>query len=233
MTDGTRDDGHRLFVSPHLDDAVFGCGEWIASAQQATVVTVFAGFAPRDAALTGWDRECGFDVADDVVAVRRDEDRAALDMLGGKSVWLDFRDDQYGEPSGMPALANALAGVVEREAAAAIHVPLGLFHADHHRASDASLMLFDRFASLAWHVYADAIYRRIPGASDARMRALATRDFALDRESPALAADAAARKREAVRCYRSQFRALRTRPSHDDVFAPETHWRLYRRKGDR
>jgi LmbE family N-acetylglucosaminyl deacetylase len=224
-----RNDARRLFVSPHLDDAVFACGQWIASSHAPRVVTIFAGFAPRDAAVTAWDAQCGFDADDDVMARRRDEDRAALDALGGMPLWLDFRDDQYGEPRDTEAIANALAAVVEAEAPAAIHVPLGLFHADHMRASDASLMLFDRFSALAWHVYDDAIYRRISGASDARVRTLVARDFAFDRDSPGIAADAGERKRAAVDCYRSQLRALRTRQSHYDVSAPETHWRLSRR----
>ena len=222
-------DARRLFVSPHLDDAVFACGQWLASSREPRVVTIFAGAAPRDAPLTAWDGECGFAAGDDVIARRRDEDRAALDALDATPRWLDFRDDQYGEPRGTQAIANAIAEIVDSEAVSAIHMPLGLFHADHLRASDASLMLFDRFASLAWHVYADAIYRCIPNAADARLRMLAERGFALDRAAPAMAADAGARKRTAVRCYRSQLRALRTRQSHDDVFAPETHWRLSRR----
>jgi hypothetical protein len=32
-----------LVVSPHLDDAVFGCGELIASRPGATVARLFAG----------------------------------------------------------------------------------------------------------------------------------------------------------------------------------------------
>jgi LmbE family N-acetylglucosaminyl deacetylase len=217
-------------VSPHLDDAVFACGQWIASSQEPRVVTIFAGFAPRDVAPTTWDRECGFNAGDDVVALRRDEDRQALDALGARPLWLDFRDDQYGEPRGVQAIANALAEIVEREAPSAIHVPLGLFHADHRRASDASLELIDRFASLSWHVYEDAIYRRIPGAVDARMRTLAELNFVLYRDAPPMTVDAAARKEEAVGCYRSQLRALRTRAAHDDVFAPEAHWSLSRRR---
>jgi LmbE family N-acetylglucosaminyl deacetylase len=224
-----RRDGPHLFVSPHLDDAVFACGAWIASAAPATVVTVFAGSARPGAASAPWDGECGFHAGDDVVALRREEDRAALALLGAQPIWLDFRDDQYGESRGADAIAVALADAIDREAASAIHCPLGLFHSDHRRASDAALALFDRFASLDWNVYADAISRRIEGASDARVRDLAARGFALERASPRIAAGAGERKRAAVACYASQLRALRTRRSHDDVFAPETHWRLSRR----
>jgi LmbE family N-acetylglucosaminyl deacetylase len=225
------DASRRLFVSPHLDDAVFACAEWIASAASPLVVTIFAGFPPAGAPLTAWDRECGFDDGDDVVALRRDEDRAALDALGAGAIQLDFLDDQYGESRSTAVIADALAGIVEHEAPQAIHVPLGLFHADHRRSSEASLALFDRFATRAWHVYEDAIYRCIPGAVDERTRALVDRGFVLERRSPAMAGDAAARKRRAVACYRSQLRALRTRNAHDDMFAPERHWALSRSPG--
>ncbi|HSU45057.1 MAG TPA: PIG-L family deacetylase [Casimicrobiaceae bacterium] len=221
----------RLFVSPHLDDAVFACGEWIASSANPLVVTIFAGFPRAGAPLTSWDRECGFNEGDDVIALRRDEDRAALDSLGAVAVQLDFRDDQYGELRSTAVAADALASIVERETPHAIHVPLGLFHADHCRSAEASLALFDRFATRAWHVYEDAIYRRIPGAVDERTRALVERGFVFERRSPAMARDAAARKRRAVACYRSQLRALRTRNAHDDMFAPERHWALSRSPG--
>jgi LmbE family N-acetylglucosaminyl deacetylase len=223
-----RDGSRCLFISPHLDDAVFACGEWIASSANPIVVTIFAGFAPADAPLTMWDRECGFDEGDDVIALRRHEDRRALDSLGAAAIQLDFRDDQYGEPRPTRDITDTLAELVEREAPSALHVPLGLFHSDHRRSSDASLALFDRFAARAWHVYEDAIYRCIPGAVDERARVLAGRRFVLERRSPAMARDAAARKRRAVGCYRSQLRALRTRNAHDDVFAHERHWALSR-----
>jgi LmbE family N-acetylglucosaminyl deacetylase len=214
----------RLFVSPHLDDAVFACGQWIASSRDPAVVTICAGRPPAGAPMTTWDAECGFLDGDDVMALRRNEDRAALDVLGAKPIWLDFRDDQYAEPGTADAISGTLASVIERDDASAVHFPLGLFHADHERASDAALMLVDRFASLAWHVYDDAIYRRIAGARDARMRELVERGFALERCTPPLDGDAARRKRDAVACYRSQLRALATRNAHDDVNAAEAHW---------
>jgi LmbE family N-acetylglucosaminyl deacetylase len=222
------DTARRIFVSPHLDDAVFACGEWIASSTRPIVITIFAGTAPRGARLTVWDRECGFDEGDDVMALRRIEDRAALECLGATPCWLDFRDDQYGEPRDAASIAQALARIVEREAPSTIHCPLGLFHADHRRASDASLALAERFPSLAWHVYEDAIYRRIPGAVEARLRVLHARGLLLERRAPALDPSANVRKRDAVACYRSQLRALRTRNAPDDVFAPEAHWALSR-----
>lgn len=211
-----------LFVSPHLDDAVFACADRIA-ASDAVVVTLFAGFAPAGGALTAWDRECGFTDGDDVVAARRAEDAAALARLGATPVWLDFRDDQYGDSSAIPEIAEALARVVEAYAPQAIYAPLGLFHADHRRASDAALALAGRDA--CWIVYADAIYRRIPGAVGARAAQLARSGYAL---APLRGGrgDASPRKRDAIACYRSQLSALATRPALGDVYAPERYWTL-------
>jgi LmbE family N-acetylglucosaminyl deacetylase len=190
-----------VFVSPHLDDAVFACGQWIASSPSPIVVTIFAGAPPAGVRLTPWDAECGFREGDDVIAARRAEDRTALGVLGASPVWLDFRDDQYGEPRTTQAIADALACVIEREQAFAIHFPLGLFHRDH---------------------------RRIGGAVEERLQALRARGLALAPLTRSFAVDAVARKREAVACYRSQLRALATRDAHDDVDAPEAHWRVRR-----
>ena len=215
-----------LFVSPHLDDAVFACGQWIASLPSSIVVTIFAGAPPADAALTSWDAECGFENGDDVIAARRVEDRGALALLRATPVWLDFRDDQYGEPRTTPTIAETLSSVIIREQPSAIHFPLGLFHRDHVRASDACAMLVDRLDEQAFFAYEDTLYRRIAGAVDERMNTLRARGFDLERCSPSLGDDAATRKRDAVARYRSQLRALRTREACDDIDAPEAHWRV-------
>ena len=94
-----------LAISPHLDDAVFSCGELLASAPGAKVVTVFAGGPPAGASMTSWDADCGFRADDDVIAARRGEDARALEMLGASPVWLPFWDDQYARA---PALADTL-----------------------------------------------------------------------------------------------------------------------------
>jgi LmbE family N-acetylglucosaminyl deacetylase len=213
----------RLFVSPHLDDVAFGCGELVASSARPVVVTLFAGRPPRAAPITRWDADCGFDEGDDVVGARRDEDRCALDVLGATPYWLDFLDDQYGASPTGRELADAIAAVLEREQPRSIFVPLGLFHADHRRASDAALALADRRNALRWYAYDDALYRRIDGAVDARIGELAQRGFDVSARRFDVAADANARKRRAIACYRSQLAGLASRAGHDDLFGPETY----------
>ena len=53
-----------LAISPHCDDAVFGCGDVLAVHAGAAVVTVFAGSPAPAAALTRWDAAAGFDRID-------------------------------------------------------------------------------------------------------------------------------------------------------------------------
>src|SRR4051812_4728612 len=79
-----------MIVSPHLDDAVFGCGELLGARPGSVVVTVFAGAPPTYETVTEWDALAGFRAGDDVMAARRAEDRDALAVLGARPVWLDF-----------------------------------------------------------------------------------------------------------------------------------------------
>jgi LmbE family N-acetylglucosaminyl deacetylase len=215
-----------LFVSPHLDDAVFGCGALIASCSQAAVATVFAGRPAAESPLTRWDAECGFRAGDDVIGVRRAEDREALARLHAQPIWLDYRDDQYGDSPDTDALRGALAALIEMHAFESFFIPLGLFHADHERVSDAAIALAQGYGS--WYAYEDAIYRRIPGAVTKRIEALRHRGHALARQGFATDDAARMRKDEAVACYRTQLTALARRPALSDTHAPETYWRIER-----
>ena len=84
-----------VVVSPHLDDAVFSCGQWLGNAPRCTVLTVFAGFPEGRRRLTSWDERCGFAGAEEAMATRRDEDRHALELLSADPFWLDYLDSQY------------------------------------------------------------------------------------------------------------------------------------------
>ena len=68
-----------VVVSPHLDDAVLGCGRFLSAHPGATVVTVFAGNPPKyPEPMRMWDVQSGFAPGDDVMETRRNEDDAAL-----------------------------------------------------------------------------------------------------------------------------------------------------------
>lgn len=205
---------------------MFGAGELLASRPGTVVVTVFAGSPPAGTPLTPWDAAAGFTEEDDVMAVRRAEDRAALRQLGARACWLGFRDAQYGGPLGADAIVGDLTAAIAAWRPLAVAVPLGLFHDDHKTTHEAALRVARRRRGRTWLLYADALYRRIPGLVDERLRALAATGASVA-PIPAPSGHGAP-KRRAVACYRSQLRALEGPglPGTADVFEPERYWRL-------
>ena len=84
-----------LVFSPHFDDAAMGAGHLLLAHPGAIVCTVFAGRPERyPDEVTEWDALGGFQTGDDVVAARREEDLAALAVLGAQHHWLEFSDHQ-------------------------------------------------------------------------------------------------------------------------------------------
>lgn len=219
--------GRGLVLSPHLDDAVMSCGEWLARHPGSTVLTVFAG-APRSGArITEWDASAGFHAGDDVVALRRAEDAAALRELGARPLWLSFRDAQYEAAPPVRDVAREIERAVRVLDPACVVLPLGLFHSDHVLVREAALLARAREGPRRWLVYADAIYRALP---DLESRARADLEARGHRLLPldAPRTGTSPRKRAAVARYASQLHALATpgRPGHADAFEPERLFEL-------
>jgi LmbE family N-acetylglucosaminyl deacetylase len=220
----------RLFiVSPHFDDAVFGCGALLAAHPDAAVCTVFAA-PPEQDMCTDWDGKAGFASAFESIHARTVEDDNALAVLDAIPVRLPFRDAQYGDSPSIGRLAAALEEAVYGSTANTLLMPLGLFHDDHGRVFDACCEILPRLSHLEWFAYEEAIYRPMPGLVQKRLGDLERRgivatpaspaaDHALDRERQALL------KREAVSAYESQLRAFGPHGC-DDVYAAERYWRL-------
>lgn len=214
-----------VVVSPHLDDAVFACGDLMAVHPGTTVCTVFTAGPPPGTPLPRWDRDCGFGDGDDVMAARRAEDRRALALLDAEPVWLGFHDAQYGASPDLGAVVSALATVDAVRAADAVLFPLGLFHSDHVLVHTAVRSLAEVRGTLALVAYEDALYRRIDGLLAARLAELGAAGLAPRRAT--MGAPASLRKRTAVACYRSQLQGLRrVRARVDDLHATEGFWCL-------
>ena len=114
--------GRTLVVSPHLDDAVLSCGEFLSAASDATVVTVFAGMPADCGVSTDYDRQCGFVSAEHAMRTRWQEDRAALATLGVELMHLPCVDSQYAP---LPDIER-LAGVFEQTLVAVSYTHLTL-----------------------------------------------------------------------------------------------------------
>ena len=84
-----------------------GAGHLIASYDDTTVVTVLGGRPPAYPDVPSeWDALGGFVAGDDVVAVRREEDVAAMAVLESGYDWLEFSDHQYLAPPDRPTPAD-------------------------------------------------------------------------------------------------------------------------------
>ena len=221
-----------LVISPHLDDAVFSCGQLLAQAPGSVVVTVFAGIPARGSDAPPWDRRAGFRTADEAVRSRRDEDRRALAMLGAQPVWLDFLDDQYGTQAASTAIAARVADTIDAYPGFGVLAPAGLFHRDHIQVQQAVLTLLRDNSSLGdatrvWRFYEDVPYRRIDGLMAKRVIDWRQHGWIGHPVGPPAGnrTDGAAAKASAVDAYASQI-ALFEPHMRADLREPETYWRL-------
>jgi LmbE family N-acetylglucosaminyl deacetylase len=89
-----------LYLSPHLDDAVFSCGGLMAlqdaRGDPISVLTLFAG-DPPDFRISSFAAElhARWGQAGPPIAIRRAEDRVACGRLGSSVVHLSFPDSIY------------------------------------------------------------------------------------------------------------------------------------------
>ena len=221
-----------LVCSPHFDDAALGAAYLLCAHAGSTVVTVFGGPpAQYPDPPTEWDALGGFKRGDDVVALRREEDRAAMDELGATPVWLDYVDHQYlarGERPDVKEVAAAIEGVIDDGHPTAVFIPMGLANPDHVTTHEAGALLAARRDDLAWFCYEDSGYKHIPGMLAWRISKL----FASDLWPTPMVVPADLdhdRKRRAIECYKSQLPPL----NRDHALGariggnvPEQHWLL-------
>ena len=216
-----------LAISPHLDDAVFGCGAALAGLAHPTVVTVFAGVPDDGRLVTDWDRASGFDTSRECVQARRREDEGALGELGAEPRWLDFLDDQYRTPPPSDEIARSLEAEISRTRPRTVLMPIGLFHRDHVSASNAMLeILRSRPGQRVWVAYAEVPYSTIPGIAARRISEVCA---VLGVHDPvAFERPPNADKARAMSHYRSQLRALDRpgKPGSAALGVPERYWVL-------
>jgi LmbE family N-acetylglucosaminyl deacetylase len=223
-----------VVVSPHFDDAAMGAGQMLVrhAAVKTAVITVLGGRPPSyPDPPTPWDALGGFRPGDDVVAVRRQEDRAAMAVLGADPVWLDFPDHQYLDVSDRPqpeTVAPILGEAIVAQEPTAVFVPMGLANPDHVMVHAAALIVRERHPEWAWFAYEDHGYKHLPGL-------LAWRVSKLFRSglwpTPALVPVTPDfdRKRKAIWCYTSQIPPLEQDHALTERLAanvPEQFWRL-------
>jgi LmbE family N-acetylglucosaminyl deacetylase len=187
-------------ISPHLDDAVFGCSALMARHPGAVAIGLFAGVPARGRPAGEWDTACGFASAREAIVERRREDRQALAHLGARPYWIEVLDAQYRDGERASGIERRLALALEQLDVDLVAFPAGLFHEDHHIAHDIAMARLRARDGRGWIVYEDALYR------------------GLDAQT----------KRRAVHCYASQLRGFTRggQQPHADLYEPEGYWTL-------
>jgi LmbE family N-acetylglucosaminyl deacetylase len=198
-------------VSPHLDDAVLGCGRLLARHPGGTVITVFTGSpAAYPDPMTRWDALAGFAPGDDVLLARKREDERALAELRARPVWLDLVEHQYLERAhwvGAKQIVEALDAALRAARPSAVFMPFGLANPDHAATHEAARAVRERHPELAWFCYEDSGYKHIPGVLAWRVAQLfRSRIWPTPAAPPVDPGEE--RKLAAFACYASQVRAL-------------------------
>lgn len=94
-----------IFLSPHLDDAVFSCGGWIwdqsCQGREIEIWTICAGDPPQET-ISGLalDLHRSWQLGGDAVQVRRQEDREACQLVGAAPRHFPFLDCIYRADTG-------------------------------------------------------------------------------------------------------------------------------------
>jgi LmbE family N-acetylglucosaminyl deacetylase len=221
-----------VVVSPHFDDAVLGAAHVLSTYPGSTVITVLGGWPPAyPEQPTPWDAAGGFKAGDDVVAVRREEDAAAMTLLDATPVWLPFPDHQYltkAERPRPPDVAPALEAAVVEAAPTAVFLPMGIANPDHVLTHDAGCLVRERHQDLAWFGYEDHGYKHLPGLLAWRVAKLFRSGLWPTPAIVPIEVDMA-RKRKAIWCYASQIPPLQQDHAliaRLDANVPEQYWRL-------
>jgi len=223
-----------VVCSPHFDDAALGAAHLLGAHPGSTVITLFGGPPDRyPDPPTEWDALGGFKAGDDVVALRREEDRAAMAVLDAEPVWLDFVDHQYvprrerAEPT---EIAKELGAALDDARPTAVFLPMGLANPDHVATHDAGMLLAtagDR-PGITWFCYEDSGYKHIPGMLAWRIAKLfASPLWPTPMIVPTIVDHE--RKRTAIECYVTQLPPLnRDHSLHARIgdSVPEQFWVL-------
>ena len=221
-----------MVVSPHFDDAAMGAGHLLGSYADTTVITVLGGRPPAyPDPPSDWDALGGFKAGDDVVAGRREEDVAAMEVLTSGYRWLEFADHQYLAPPDRPTpedVAPVLGAAIAELNPTAVFFPMGLGNPDHVMAHDASLLVRAEHAGAEWFCYEDHGYKHIPGLLAWRVaKLLRSKPWPTPAIVPHVPDEE--RKRRAIWCYTSQIPPLERDHALSARMAgrvPEQFWRL-------
>ncbi len=201
-----------VVVSPHLDDAVLGCGRLLAAHPGATVVTVYAGRAGElsrsaDALGHGLRLRAGRRRARRPQASRTGA-RSACSMRPPCGSTTSSTSTSTSPTGSVPTRPSAgLEAAIRAADPTAVFMPFGLANPDHTATHDAARLVRERMPEPAWFCYEDMGYQHIPGLLAWRVAQLFRAEIWPTPAAPTVD-PGHERKQAAVAHYGSQLRAL-------------------------
>lgn len=186
-----------LFLSVHLDDAVFSCGRLISGMEDVTALTVFGGMPKNKLVTTAYDQKSNFENAEQAILGRRNEDATALTLLGAEQRYLEFTDSQYGEEHNIKTIRDQVTDITKEYDE--IYVPLGFNHRDHEAVGSLLEYIVKSNKGKPVYVYMDLpYYVDDPESAVDRLRKI---ELGLDYE---FRGGDLGKKMLAIACYKSQ-----------------------------
>lgn len=226
-----------VVISPHPDDAVLSCGQFLSRHPGHAVITVFCGLLDRyPNPPNRWAQLSGFTADDDIAERRRAEDRAALAVLGATPIHLDGFPEADLQPDAPVATATQVAAALDAALAALdptlVLLPLGLANPEHVTTHDAAVAVREQWVdagrATTWIAYQDVAYHQIPGLLAWRVSKLFRSGLWPTPVAMPIDPDLAT-KAEALACYPSQVQALDADwdlGRRLDATVAEQYWRL-------
>ena len=213
-------------LSPHLDDAVLGLGQYLDAKPPATVITVFAGI-PEGGFLGPYDRACGFESSRQAMERRRHEDVLACGMLDATAIHWDFLEAQYLAPPDRTAITEAIIAVLPKRPEDRLFAPLGLAHPDHRLlAKCARDAMQQRQPYGELYIYEELPARvDFPGEAARQLELLRMEGWRVPDMVAPLQCGSLDRKKQAIVRYVSQFPAGADNPA---MLVGERAWRCSR-----
>ncbi len=221
-----------LFLSPHLDDAVFSCGATIrrltANRQSVLIVSVTAGDPPDPLPDNDAVRELHgrWAVGTNPSLARRSEDINAARLVGATVYHLPFHDciyrtDKDGKPLYRHAdlfgsvhpedqlldglLDTSLPAQVTESADVTLYIPLGVGgHVDHQITRDWGLALKEKYPAWKVRFYEEYPYSGDEMATERALEFFMWNDIRLDSQIFWVSETEVDAKIQAIACYNSQ-----------------------------
>jgi LmbE family N-acetylglucosaminyl deacetylase len=214
--------GKVLIITPHLGDAVLGCGELLAAHPGAVVVTAFAGLPSDTYVVPEWDAACGFSSPRQAVMVRRREERQALERLDAEPCWLACPESQYRRKVTLDDTVLRLGRALRRHRADIVAIPLGLVPGDHRLTCEAALKLAHG-RDCEWLLYDDTLPGQAATDPAQALGAFSVQPYELPADPYR-----AYLKRRAAESYESLQRGFYRagRDFRSILGSPERYWRL-------